>query len=67
MSGYLRFKRTGSLEFDAVLSAIENAGSCYHNTADWQDIDEDINKSKIDIIDEKIDVARIFFETLGKK
>lgn len=65
MSGYLSFNRTGHPEVDAILSAIEDAGDGYHHTSQWGDeiYWRDDKKSYMDIIDEKIDSARI---TLSK-
>ena len=58
MSGYLGFKRTGHKEVDEILQAIEEAGSGYHCTSDW---DEELysGKSYCDLIDEKIEAAKI--------
>lgn len=61
MSGYLSFNRTGHPEVDTILDAIETAGDAYHHTSQWGDECswQDDKKSYIDIIDEKIDLARI--------
>ena len=61
MSGYLRFNRTGNEKFDAVLSAIENAGHSFHHTSQWSepiDYRED-GKSCDDLIEEAIEACRI--------
>lgn len=63
MSGYLRFNSTGVPAVDAILQAIENAGDYYHHTSQWQDSD-DGEKSQIELIDEKIDEARVILNGL---
>lgn len=62
MSGYLNFKRTGHPGVDSILDAIESAGDAFHNTSEW---DEDIGngKSYTDIINEKIEAAKIALGT----
>lgn len=61
MSGYLSFNRTGHPEVDAILSQIEDAGDGYHHTEYWGDelYWHPDKKSYLDLIDEKIDLAKI--------
>jgi len=58
MSGYLQFQRTGHKEVDEILDAIENAGDGFHHTSQWDDVLND-GKSYSDLIDEKIEAAKI--------
>jgi len=37
MSGYLSFAYTGNPLIDAILSALEDAGTAYHSTAQWDE------------------------------
>lgn len=55
MSGYLSFYRTGNEKFDAVLSAIEDAGDAFHHTSEWSyPCDQLDGKSYLDIIDKLV-------------
>lgn len=61
MSGYLYFERTGHKEVDEILKAIEDAGDRYHHTSFWDESYDD-KPSCLDIIDQKIALARIALE-----
>ena len=58
MSGYLWFHRTNVPEIDEIIEQLEDAGTAYHHTSQWDEESISVpGKSHMDLIQEALEKA----------